>query len=52
MLPALSFSDHTIWGISYLILRELYLQLDGVPFKKDRSINGEFLPPYPYGKKL
>lgn len=50
-LPCLEFEGHTIWGISYLILRELYQQLHGLPIQADEVFRGDFLPEYPYGKK-
>lgn len=50
-LPCLHFEGHTIWGISYMILREIYQQLHGVPFSQKGHFQGDFLPEYPYGKK-
>lgn len=51
-LPCLEFSGHTIWGISYLILRELYNQLHGLPFHGEKLFSKDILPNYPYGNAL
>lgn len=52
LLPCLSFEEHTVWGLSYLILREVFQQLDGLRFHQNHYFDGQFLPNYPYGKKL
>lgn len=48
--PCISFSGHTIWGISYMILRELFSQLDGIPFNRKDQFSRSFLPGHPQGK--
>lgn len=50
--PCLEFSGHTIWGISYLILRELYQQFHELPFQEEKSFSKDLLPAYPYGNAL
>lgn len=51
-LPCLEFSGHTVWGISYLILRELYNQFHDLPFAQEMMFSKNLLPSYPYGNAL
>jgi 8-oxo-dGTP pyrophosphatase MutT (NUDIX family) len=52
VFPCLQFDGHTVWGISYLILREIFRQYDGLPFHREKSFSKELLPAYPYGNAL
>lgn len=53
-LPCIEFEGHTIWGISYVILRELFIQWHGLELSHHLKIQGELLPQYPHiqGSKL
>ncbi|GEM_PF-2368630 len=49
-LPCISFSGHTIWGISYMILQEIFSQWEGLPYSDNSSFSKSILPKYPYGR--
>lgn len=49
-LPCIEFDGHTIWGISYVILRELFLQWHGLKLNESFEIDGLKLPQYPHIK--
>jgi 8-oxo-dGTP pyrophosphatase MutT (NUDIX family) len=53
-LPCIEFEGHTIWGISYVILRELFIQWDGLELTNGFQVRGDLLPEYPHikGSKL
>ncbi len=52
VFPCLEFGGHTVWGISYLILREIYHQYHGLPFQREGHFSRDLLPAYPYGNAL
>lgn len=49
-LPCIEFEGHTIWGISYVILRELLIQWHGLDFSPKIQVRGDLLPEYPHIK--
>lgn len=51
-LPCIEFEGHTIWGISYLILREICHQYHDLPFSLEDRFSKELMPAYPYGNAL
>jgi 8-oxo-dGTP pyrophosphatase MutT (NUDIX family) len=42
--PCIVFEGHTIWGISYFILRELLLQYEGMALEENLIIDAGVLP--------
>lgn len=44
ILPCIKFDGHTIWGISYHILRELLNQLSGLNLAENLLLNPDILP--------
>lgn len=49
-LPCIEFDGHVIWGISYVILRELFIQWHGSTFGEGGEISGTLYPQYPHIK--
>ena len=46
-LPCISIEEHTVWGISYMILFDLMKKWQGLSFKEDLVIETNHWPEYP-----
>lgn len=47
-LPCIHFDGHTIWGLSYMILREFLLQWGNISDPSKEPLMESYLPIYPY----